>query len=109
MPDLEWLERRTGPGLFTHEIYRRLAEQPVPLTRDHLANRLLQKQQIGTLRFRGRRWRSRGDEDQADDYTDGHPYGAASKGFLETIPVDILPGNPLQTEDPGTDISHALP
>ncbi len=38
--DLEWLERRTGPGLFTHEIYRRLAEQPVPLTRDHLANRL---------------------------------------------------------------------
>ncbi len=69
--DLEWLERRTGPGLFTHEIYRRLAEQPVPLTRDHLANRLLQEQQIGTLRFRGRRWRSRGDDDQADDYTDG--------------------------------------
>ena len=97
--DLEWLERHTGPGLFTHEIYRRLVEQPVPLTRDHLAKRLLQEQEIGTLRFRERRRQSRGDDDQADDPTDGHPYGGASAGFLETIPVYNLPGSPLQTDE----------
>lgn len=107
--DLEWLERRTGPGLFTHEIYRRLTEQPVPLTRDRLANHLLQAQQIGTLRFRGRRWKSQSDDDQADDYTDGHPHGVASEGFLETIPVDILPGNPPQTNEQDIQTSDEPP
>ena len=109
LPDLEWLERRTGPGLFTHEIYRRLAEQPVHLTRDHLANRLLQEQQIGTLRFRGRRWRSRGDDEPAVDYTGLHSPGVTTKRFLETIPVDVLPGNPMQTEGQDVQISEELP
>ena len=62
LPELEWLKRHNGPGLYTHEIFRRLVEQPVPLTRDHLANRLLHEQQIGTLQFRGRRWRAPGED-----------------------------------------------
>ena len=40
-PELESLVRHTGPGLFTHEIYRRLVEQPVPLNRKYLADCLL--------------------------------------------------------------------
>ena len=79
-PDLEWLERHTGPGLFTHEIYSRQAEQPVSLTRDHLAERLLQVQQIGILRFCGRRWQSRGDDDQADEFTGDHPMSVTQAG-----------------------------
>lgn len=98
-PDLEWLARHTAPGLFTHEIYRRLVEQPVPLTRDLLAKRLLQEQQIGNIRFRMRRWRSRADDEPADEYTGSLPSSGPTKRFLETIPVDILPGNLPQTDE----------
>lgn len=107
--DLEWLARHTAPGLFTHEIYRRLAEQPTPLTRDLLAKRLLQEQQIGNIRFRMRRWRSRGDDEPADEYTDGQPAGASTKRFLETIPVDILPGNLPQTGEQDVQTYDASP
>jgi hypothetical protein len=65
--DLERLVGRTGPGLFTHQAYRRLVEQPVRLIRDYLASRILQKQQIGTLRFRTRRWQCREGEELARD------------------------------------------
>ncbi len=98
-PDLERLVRHTGPGLFTHEVYRRLVEQPVALTRDHLAKSLLQEQQIGTLRFRGRRWRSRGDDEPAHDDTDGHPARVSRRSFLEAIPANVLPGHPLQLDE----------
>ena len=109
LPNLERLVRYTGPGLFTHEVYRRLVEQPVQVTRDHLANCLLRDQQIGTLQFRGRRWRSRGEEDLEHAQADGYPARVAGKRFLEAIPADILPGNPLQTDEPDAQTTDAPP
>ena len=107
--DLEHLVRHTGPGLFTHEIYRRLVEQPVPLTRDQLANYLLREQQIGALQFRDRRWKPRGDDEPANDHTDGHPARVFEKRFLEAIPADILPGNPLPTDEQDVQTSDEPP
>ena len=107
--NLESLVFHSGPGLFTHEIYRRLVEQPVPLTRDHLANCLLQEQHIGTLRFLGMRWRHRRDDEPTYDHTDGHPSGSSRIRFLEAIPADILGGNRPKTDEQETQTSGEPP
>ena len=107
--DLEWLSRHVGPGLFTHEIFRRLVEQPVPSTRDQLANSLLREQQIGTLRFRSRRWRSGWMDDPALDHTEVSPASISKTRFLEAIPVDVLPGGPLKTGETDSASSEAPP
>ena len=84
-------------------------EQPVALTRDHLAKSLLQEQQIGTLRFRGRRWRSWGDDEPVDDHTDGQPAPVSRHRFLEAIPADILPGHPRQLDEQDTETTDTPP
>jgi very-short-patch-repair endonuclease len=88
----------TGPGLFTHQLYRSLVEQPVRLTRDVLARHLLREQQIGTMRFRRRRWKS----DNVDQPDGDTPATAGGMRYLETIPADVLAGSraPTASEDP---------
>ena len=97
--NIERLVRHTGSGSFTHEIYRRLIEQPVPLTRKNLADRLLQEQQIGTLCFRERRWRSRSEDELANDQATESWPKISGKRFLEAIQADVLPGAPKLREE----------
>ena len=56
-----------------YQIYRRLVELPLGVTRDRLADSLLREQEVGTLRFRDRRWRSpsQDDESKIDDAASG--------------------------------------
>lgn len=99
LPDLLNLVGSSGPGLHTHQLYRRLVELPLPLTRDRLAYRLLREQEVGTLRFRDRRWQAGRELGESDSDAVASTSRIASARYLDTVPADVLPGRPLPTRD----------
>lgn len=109
LPDLQNFVGRTGPGLYTHEIYRRLAALPIFSTRDSLANRLLREQEAGALRFRARRWRSPDQGDQLAEYPNESAGVYSGRRYLDAIPADVLPGHPQPIAEQQSDTSDAPP
>lgn len=92
-------------GLYTHQVYRRFVELPAQVSRNTVAQQLLNDQQVGLLDFRARRWKP-ADRTPEQLLRDEAVVRAIRHRFLDAISADVLPGAPVKedtSEAPTTD------